>query len=627
MPPPLPGPRLPGARVVATVVAIAALGVVLRAPSFRVAILNEDEALYATAAADMAAGAPPYEAGVESKPPGIFYLYRAGFWLLGGRYRMRGLHGLTTVWVLLTAAAVAGVAARLAGERRGRTAAVAAVFYLVFTTVQEPAVLATQCELLFSLPLAVACLLLVRAPAGRALERRLWYGLAGVSMSAASLIKPTSVSLLLAALGSAAVVVVAGDERRPGARGEAIWRATSLVVGFCAGWGLTFVYFRHLGAWDDLVYWAFRWTWSTYLPTGFGQLPFVRRFCLAFGAWGALSAVLWILAGRGLFHRWIRGRRGPPPAPGDEPGRGRSAATAPGADSGLVALWAAAAAGMVCLGGRFFDHYFPALVTPLAILAALGTADLPGDAPGWSRRLVLAGTAAPALLCLVAATRFETAMRWLGDARKPYAGVAAYIGARTRPADRIFVWGYFPLIYVAADRLSATRFVGCHYLTGYAAIGLGRVLPRAVEDRLQVPGGFEQLLRDLEQNRAELFIDTAPANLHGWSNYPVSRYPRLAEYLGAHFSPEAVVDGAVVYRRRTTVAARGLPDSGTGGRSAGATRGIHGEGGPDPVSFVLQPEARVREVPGHEVEPALRALAKVGRPEGLRSIGDGLGGP
>jgi hypothetical protein len=485
---------------------------------------------------------------------------------------MRGLHALTTVWVLLTAAAVAGVAARLAEERRGRTAAVAAVFYLVFTTVQEPAVLATQCELLFSLPLAVACLLLVRAPPGRALWRQLWYGLAGLSMSAASLIKPTSVSLLLAALGSAAVVVVAGDDRRPGARGEALWRATSLVVGFCAGWGLTFAYFRHLGAWDDLVYWAFRWTWSTYLPTGFGQLPFARRFCLAFGVWGALCAVLWILAGRGLvrrpgLRRWIRRsiprRRGPLLAPGDEQARARSAASARGADfpcwprqsgsSGLVALWAAAAAGMVCLGGRFFDHYFPALVTPLAILAALGTDDLPGEARGWGRRLVVAGTAAPALLCLVAATRFETAMRWLGDARKPSAGVAAYIGAHTLPADRIFVWGYYPLIYVAADRLAATRFVGCHYLTGYAAIGLGRVLPRAVEDRLQVPGGFEQLLRDLEQNRAELFIDTAPANLHGWSNYPISRYPRLAAYLAARFSPEAVVDGAVVYRR-TTVA-------------------------------------------------------------------------
>jgi hypothetical protein len=556
-PPSPPGSRLPGARVVATVVAIAALGVVLRAPSFRVAILNEDEALYATAAADMAAGARPYEAGVESKPPGIFYIYRAGFWLLGGRYRMRGLHALTTVWVLLTAAAVAGIAARLAGARRGRTAAVAAIFYLVFTTVQEPAVLATQCELLFSLPLAVACLLLVPRPGGRAIGRRLGYVLAGVSMSAASLIKPTSVSLLLAAIGSAAVAVVAPDARRPGGRREAIWRITSVAVGFCAGWGLTFVYFRHLGAWDDLVYWAFRWTWSTYLPTGFGQLPFVRRFCLAFGAWGALSAVLWVLAVRGLVrgrwsHRGSSGRRGPLPASSGVQGAARSgpaANPAAGAASGLVALWAVAAAGMVCLGGRFFDHYFPALVTPLAILAALGTADLPGDARGWSRRLVVAGTVAPALVCFLAAIRFETAMRWLGDARKPYAGVSAYIGARTRPDDRIFVWGYFPLIYVAADRLSATRFVGCHYLTGYAAIGLGRVLPRDVEDRLQVPGGFEQLLRDLEQNRAELFIDTAPANLHGWSNYPVSRYPRLAAYLAAHFSPEAVVDGAVIYRR------------------------------------------------------------------------------
>lgn len=542
--PPPPRRRLPAARAIATVLAIAALGVALRLPAFRVDILNEDEALYATAAAAMATGERPYVAGVESKPPGIFYLYRAGFWAVGGRYRMRALHVLTTLWVLLTAAAVAGVAARLARERRGRTAAVAAIFYLVFTTVQEPAVLATQCELLFSLPLALACFLLVapraEGEAGwRLLSRGLGYVGAGLLLSAASLIKPTSASLLFAALGSGVVVLVAGIPGRSAVRRDALWRLAMLLVGFCSGWAWAFCYFRDLGAWDDLVYWAFRWTLTTYLPTGFGQLPWLRRFCMAFGAWGALTAVLWTLAGRGLLRRWTMLQMAV------EEGEVKGAA-----GFRLLTLWTVAAAAMVCLGGRFFDHYFPALVTPLAILGALGTSDLPANRPSWSRRLVVAGTVVPALLCFVAASQFETTMRWLGDARKPSAGIAAYIGANTRPADRIFVWGYYPLIYVAADRLAATRYVGCHYLTGYAAIGLGRVLPRQIEDGMQVPGGFEQLLVELEQNRAELFVDTAPANLHGWSNYPVSRYPLLAEYLVTHFEKEAVVDGAVIYRRR-----------------------------------------------------------------------------
>jgi 4-amino-4-deoxy-L-arabinose transferase-like glycosyltransferase len=487
-------------------------GVVLRLPAVRVAILNEDEALYATAAAAMQAGAPPYVAGVESKPPGVFYIYRAAFALVG-RYDMKALHALTIPWVLATALFVALIAGRVAG-RRG--ALLAALFYLVYTTVQEPKVLATQCELLYSLPLAAAAWLLVRGRAPAA-------ALAGVLCALATLIKPTAVSLVGAGLLWLVVVrpLQLGRAARPG-----LARAAALAAGFVATWTAAWAYFSHLGVWDDLVYWAFRWTTQSYIPTGFATFSWLGRFVAAFGAWAALAIVPIVLALRAA----VRHARNEV--------------------VGLTAVWTFAAAAMVCLGGRFYDHYFPALVTPLAVLAGVGAAGLDLGLGRWPGRLIVAGTALPALACFIGACAFYRTMELLGDPRQPYAEVARYVEEHTAADDRVFVWGYYPLIYVAADRLAATRFVGCHYVTGYAAIGLGQKLPPEVEDRLAVPGGLDLLVHELEARRAELVIDTAPANLHFWARYPLERYPTLAGYVAAHYEREAVVGGNVVYRRK-----------------------------------------------------------------------------
>jgi hypothetical protein len=312
-------------------------------------------------------------------------------------------------------------------------------------------------------------------------------------------------------------------------RRPAIGRAAALGAGFAVPWLGAWAIFSHLGVWDDLVYYAFRWTTQMYVPTGFAEFSLISRFFGKVGPWLLLLVVPWTLAGRALVRAW-RGE--------DEPEL-----------TGLLGFWTACAMVMVCLGGRFYDHYFPAPVLPLSALAALGVATI-----HWHRRgllrLVAAGTALPVAACFVLALTFEKSMLLLGERpRGPYLEVARYIQEHTRPDDPVFVWGYFPLIYVAADRLAGSRFVGCHYLTGYAALGLGRQVSPAVEERLQVPGGFDQLILDLEERKPALFVDTAPADLHFWSRYPLSRYPRLAAYVAEHYVREAEVDGTILYRR------------------------------------------------------------------------------
>jgi hypothetical protein len=524
---------------------VAGAVLVLRAPSLTIAILNEDEALYATTAASMAEGQPPYLAGVESKPPGIFYLYQAAFAVVG-RYHMQALHGLTMLWVLGTALVVGAIARRAAGrpEATANAAAdppdrvlsvptVAALLYVAFTIVEEPAVMASQCELLYSLPLAAAAWLAVRGttdpPRGDWVIGCVAIALAGALCGAGTLIKPTAISLPAAV--SAWLVVRRRLLHGPDGFARDLVRVIALWLGFAATWLAAWAYFAHLGVWDDLVYWAFRWTLGTYIPTGTSHSPFLMRFVAGFCVWVGLTTILWILAGVAGKATWRSDR-----------------AAAPAQITVLLVAWALAATSLTFLGGRFFDHYFPAVIPPLAALAAVGFAAV-RDRHRW-RRAVAIGAVLPTLACWAGTWQFDRTTSWFGEAPLPYDEIARYVHDHTAPTERVFVWGYFPLIYVAADRLSATRYVGCHYVTGYAAIGLGRDLPPEIEDRLGVPNGLGNLLADLETYRPALIVDTAPANLHHWRRYPLARYPVLADYVAAHYVSEATVQGAVLYRRR-----------------------------------------------------------------------------
>lgn len=504
----------------ASIVGLVLMTLLLRWSSLSIAILNEDEALYASTAAAMQAGDLPYRAGVESKPPGIFYLYEAGFALFG-RYNMIGLHALTIVWVLMTALLLAIIAERM----RPGAGRLTALCYLVFTTTHDPKILATQCELMYSLPLAAAALSLFIALEDGPRARVLLAFPAGLFIAAATLIKPTAATLLGGAgLGMLAALLVSPHKLRT------ILAGLLVLGGFASGWGLAALYFQHLGVWNDLVYWAFGWTTGLYIPTGFRESFLVRRFFASMVPWLALTFAMWIPA---LAHaRTVVRERRAAPLP-------------------LVG-WMIAAYAALFIGGRFFDHYFAAAIPPFAVLAGPRLATwLDGAEPSRRRRVAFAvAVALPAALCLFGSLNFFATRRVLGDARHDESEAARWIAANSQPSDRVFVWGYYPLLYVSANRLPATRHIGCHYLTGYAALGLGRKIPPEEEDKLGVPGGWDTLFADLERNRPALIADTSPGNYHQWGRYPLTRYPQLLAYVTAHYDRVAEIDGVAMYRRR-----------------------------------------------------------------------------
>jgi hypothetical protein len=200
-------------------------------------------------------------------------------------------------------------------------------------------------------------------------------------------------------------------------------------------------------------------------------------------------------------------------------------------------------AGNLCaglVGGRMYGHYFLLFVPALATLAGIGAARWFSSAHDRERRWLIGLVTAMAAAFFLVATMFEGAT---GSAFVPspdYREASRYVNARTADDDRIFVWGWFPALYVAADRCPSTRFVYTHILSGANATG--------AERNHNVPEAWDMLMHDLEAAPPVYVLDTSPGDYN--YGFPPEGYPRLAAFLSARYTVEATVTGVRMFRRK-----------------------------------------------------------------------------
>ena len=83
-------------------VIIIAIVIILRSPTLFPSIYNIDEAYYATIANDMLDGGVVYRTAVDTKPPGMYYIY-AGVFRMAGRNNLFAVHLLAIFVVVATA--------------------------------------------------------------------------------------------------------------------------------------------------------------------------------------------------------------------------------------------------------------------------------------------------------------------------------------------------------------------------------------------------------------------------------------------------------------------------------------------------------------------------------------------
>ncbi|HSQ97017.1 MAG TPA: glycosyltransferase family 39 protein [Croceibacterium sp.] len=492
---PLARPWPGGRSLAAAWLALIALTAFIRLPALLFPGPIDDEGVYSVVANAMLSGGMPYRDAIERKPPFLFDVY-AGVFGAFGEYNWLALHLVALLWVLLTMAGLYAIGRRLFDRRAGLLAALAYSILQPWATYKN---LAFNGEVLMNLPLAWAYALALRP--GGARPGRPAIAAAGVLLASAFLLKqPAAI---------AAVPVGLYLLFLPGSWRGRVGDAALLSVAFAATLGAV-----ALALWrEGILAEAFYWTITDHsIPHVFWRHAAEHTALFALFALPLLAP---LAAWRTLARAW----------------QGQRAAFA------LALGWLAVSAVGAAAGARFYPHYYIQLIPPLAVLAApvyAGAATRSG-ARWLSPRFAAAWLGLAALVSLGV-----QAVQLAGVPR--HSEMARYVSAHSAASDPLFVWGQAPWLYLDARRPSATRHVATFALTGYI---FGEPLGIPTDDRI-VPGAWANLAADFAAHPPRFIIDTEAA---ASAQYPLRRYPYLADMVARNYRRVASFAGGDVYER------------------------------------------------------------------------------
>jgi 4-amino-4-deoxy-L-arabinose transferase-like glycosyltransferase len=460
---PPPSSRSSASIAAAVLLAVAAAALLLRIPSIAQP-LGIDQGLWASAVRGMSRGQRLYQDVWEQRPPGIYWIYLAGFNVLGWR-------AATVAWLDLMAAAIAtaaiwGIARTLSGSLT------AALAVMIYATMTMPAWLYRHggfLERSVSETFIVVCVSLAALCAVRWRVRPSLILAAGVGLfaGAAVVLKPNAGLYFPAMVAWMLLYRPRHVERRDMIRAVAAAIGASAILPI-----VTLIWLARLGLMDNARVAVIEFN-RFYVSQGFTLGGYALDFSKALflrmkteplwlaGSVGGLAAV-WQLATT---------RRLPPLA-------------------GLTVIWGAAAFCMIVVNGvRLFNSYFIPPMVPLSLLAAWLFTD-------WVKRsgvrkglagvvavlmvglLVQRGYAARILDTLLAdiavlrgsmdrtayLERFGGYANDRGYSGRSNAELAAYVREHTSPDDRVYLFGINGAeVYFAADRLTAHRFLRVNF--------------------------------------------------------------------------------------------------------------------------------------------------------------------
>jgi hypothetical protein len=203
----------------------------------------------------------------------------------------------------------------------------------------------------------------------------------------------------------------------------------------------------------------------------------------------------------------------------------------------------------VSAGFRFYNHYYLQFAPSLVLLAAPRATELLDRWPALTvktKRLLAAAVVVPELLFLGYALGRGLVGGYPCQERRTIQ-LTDWLRENTEPTDRLFVWGHYTPIYYLSQRLPGTRYRN-------TSVHVGDFDPGHLEPGFDVtPYRSDQDVRatidDLESKRVAYVIDTAPADIHHWSNIPLAAVPVLEHYVQVHYEQVAQPGGAAVYRR------------------------------------------------------------------------------
>jgi hypothetical protein len=179
---------------------------------------------------------------------------------------------------------------------------------------------------------------------------------------------------------------------------------------------------------------------------------------------------------------------------------------------------------------------------------------------GLSRPAVRLGRAAAGILALEVVFLGVYVVPLLAPPSAPYAGhhfasLTRAIAERSRPSDRLFVWGWAPEVYSLTRLTPASQLVISMYV-------VDDTLPRPTTSAID-PRYEKQLMDELRASEPRFIVDassrswTMVASGDPWI-YALERYPEfeLNRYLERHYRAVGRFDGSVLYERDSNDALR-----------------------------------------------------------------------
>ena len=499
-------------------VIIITLVVVLRLPTLLPSLYNSDEGYYGIIANDTLDGGTFYQTAVDTKPPGIYYIYVAVF-KLAGKNNLFAVHVLAILVVAATALVVRRIGARVGDDWAG---AWSGIGYAVFLHAYKPGdTLTVNTEIFACLFLSLSVLAFLQG------ERKAgwdWMLISGALVGVATLFRqPSAVTLgaLLVSLAYAWLIP------RYQSLGRVLAAGSSVVTGFISVIAALALCYWWQGNLHDAYLWA--WAFAVRYVEAETTIPYVLKRLVTLHlvvmlCWG----LLWYFGIRQIIQTLRSFRR----------------RTAVPTDQVLLISWLILNYLAIFIGWRFPGHYHLPVLLPLSILAGQAFSRFvteqrrsPQPRWRWIRAAIIVAAFLPAIGFLVGA--FVVRKQTLN-----FLPIVQHIVNETNPNDRIFVWGSCPQLYSFSDRRMATRFVSCTHLVGaYAS------RPREETDKGKslIPGTWEMFQSDWEAHPPKLIIDMSTVD-HFWAAHPMTRYPVLRAFL-EQYRVEAVIDGKTIYRR------------------------------------------------------------------------------
>ena len=492
---------------VLSVVGLVLLTIAIRLPLLLHPLPISDEAMYSVVANEIVDGGRLYVDAVDRKPPLLFWTYAAVF-RVAGKYNWQALHFVALLWTLGTMAGLYVIGRQLFDCSTGL---IAALFYSVFQPWAVWQNLAFNGELLMNLPIVWAWAIAFRKSS---LDWRPELVVAGALLGAAFLLKQPAA---IAAVPLGVYLLLPSYRRSRGLTTiNSIIHAATLTIGFFGTLGfIAFVLLK-----QGVLREAFYWTITDH------DLPhFYWKHGLAFTS-AFVAACLPLLIGAMMAYRDV----------------GRLWQEKRAERIAFFGLLVASAVGAVA-GLRFFPHYYIQLLPALALLAAPHYAQL------WTGKLrasvwILRPAVTYGWLILTVLVFAIMHLYGLASQRQT-TETGRYLRAYSAAADKIFLWGQLPKIYLEAQRRPASRYILTFPLTGQV---FGAPLPEIDTRSRSAPGTWDNLQQDFAKHPPAYIVDLRFHKKN--AQYPVRDFPILARILDEHYEEVAQTAEGVIYRRR-----------------------------------------------------------------------------